>query len=178
MRRALSLLVTAVLVLIVLPVSADVSLSINATPRLAHVGDTVMINGTVAGSSTIAVYLFVTGTDLDPRGVTLENLNIPAGHGLFTTAPVRLSDGSWSYSWDTSVILGTLKPGNYTLYVLDTPVDHQRFVRAGYASTDIQFIPPEEPVTETPVDPFLPVLAVGITSVMACSSTFCPRKKD
>ena len=54
----------------------------------------------------IAVYLFITGPGLDTRGVTLENLNIAAGRGLFTTAPVNLSNGCWTYQWDTSVILG------------------------------------------------------------------------
>jgi hypothetical protein len=164
MRWACLLLVALALMLIAVPAAADVTLTINATPAQAQVGDTVTINGTVKGSPTIAVYLFVTGPELDPRGVTLENLNIPTGHGLFTTAPVRLSDGSWTYSWDTSVILGTLKPGKYTVYVLDTPVDRLRFVRAEYATTEIEFLPSDKPAADTPLDPLAPVLAVGLAA--------------
>jgi hypothetical protein len=57
-------------------------ITIMASPAQAHVGDTITLNGTVTGINTIAVYLFVTGPDLDPRGVSLENLNIAAGRGL------------------------------------------------------------------------------------------------
>jgi hypothetical protein len=161
MRRVCILFVTVAVLLIAAPAMADVSLTINATPQPAHIGDIVTINGTVKGSPTIAVYLFVTGPELDPRGVTLDNLNIPTGRGMFTTAPVQLSDGSWTYSWDTSVILGTLKPGKYTLYVLDSPTDRLRFVRADYATTEIEFLPSDTPMTETPLDPILAVVAVA-----------------
>jgi hypothetical protein len=177
MRWACTLLVVAAILLLSAPAAADVSLTINASPQQAHIGDIVTINGTVKGSPTIAVYLFVTGPELDPRGVTLDNLNIPTGHGLFTTAPVHLSDGSWTYSWDTSVILGTLKPGTYTLYVLDTPVDRLRFVRADYATTEIEFLPSDNPATDTPLDPMLPVLAVGLTVAgICCAGTLLNRK--
>jgi len=91
-------------------------------PQQVHIGDVVTLNGTITGITTIAVYLFVTGPELDERGVTLDNLNIPAGRGLFTTAPVNMNDGSWTYSWDTSVILGTLNPGTYTVYVESSPL--------------------------------------------------------
>jgi len=169
MRWAYLVLVTAMLLVMAAPVAAsDVTLTIHASPQTAHIGDTVTINGTVNGSPTIAVYLFVTGSGLDARGVTLDNLNIPTGRGMFTTAPVQLSDGTWTYSWDTSVILGTLNPGNYTLYVLDSPSDRLRFVKADYATTDIQFLPSENPMTETPLDPLLPVVAVGLVAIGVC----------
>jgi hypothetical protein len=99
MRWACLLIITAALLgVVITPVAASTLLTISASPQQAHIGDVVTINGTVSGITTIAVYLFVTGLDLDTRGVTLENLNIPAGRGLFTTAPVRLSDGSWTYT--------------------------------------------------------------------------------
>ena len=108
MRRAYLLLITAALLgLLIAPVGAATTLTISASPQQAHIGDVITINGTVSGIATIAVYLFVTGPDLDTRGVTLDNLNIPAGRGLFTTAPVRLSDGELDlylgyvgYSWN------------------------------------------------------------------------------
>ena len=167
MRRAFLLVLLTALLVIAVPVSGEVTLTANASPSVAHIGDVVTINGTVNGTPTIAVFLFVTGPHLDPRGVTLDNLNIPAGRGMFTTAPVHMSDGSWTYTWDTSIILGTLEPGKYTVYVVDTPVDRQRFIREEYATTEIEFLPSDKPVTETPLDPFLPVLAlctvIGIT---------------
>jgi hypothetical protein len=171
------LLLTAALLAIALPAAAEVSLTIHASPQQARIGDVVTLNGTVKGSSTIAVFLFVTGPGLDPRGVTLENLNIPAGHGLFTTAPVNVSDGSWTYSWDTSGIIGPLDPGTYTVYALETPVDRQRFDRTENATADIEFLPSGAPDAETPLDPLVPVLAVGLTVAGICFAGIV-RKKE
>ena len=161
------LLALSTLVALAVPASAAI-LTANATPAVAHIGDTITLSGTVRDSPTIAVFLFVTGPGLDPRGVTLENLNIPTGRGLFTTAPVHLANGSWSYTWDTSVVLGTLGPGKYTVYVLDDPIDRQRFVREEYATATIEFLPPVTPTREMPVDPVLPVAGIlgGLAAVL------------
>jgi hypothetical protein len=177
MRWACLLIITAALLgVVVTPVSA--SLTISASPQLAHIGDVVTINGTVLGITTIAVYLFVTGPDLDTRGVTLENLNIPAGRGLFTTAPVRLSDGSWTYTWDTSVILGEMTPGKYTVYVVSSPVDRLRNVNEEIATVDVAFLASEKPVAETPLNPALPVVAVGIVAFMVlCVSRMQEKRR-
>ncbi|MCK9630556.1 MAG: hypothetical protein M0R30_02840 [Methanoregula sp.] len=164
-RAPLLVLLAAVLVMAV-PVSGAVILTVNTSTSVANIGDTITLHGTVNGTPTIAVFLFVTGPDLDPRGVALDNLNIPAGRGMFTTAPVKLSDGTWTYVWDTSIILGPMKPGKYTVYVLDDPVDRQRFIKADYATADIEFLPSDKPVAETPFDPLLPVLALGVTGCM------------
>jgi multisubunit Na+/H+ antiporter MnhF subunit len=140
-----------------------VSLTLNASEKEAHVGDSITLSGTVTGIKTIAVYLFVIGPDLDNRGVTLDNLNIPAGHGLFTTAPVHMDDGTWSYTWDTAVILGNLKPGTYTIYVVSSPVDRLRFVKGEYTTTEIVFLPSEEPTSELPLGPCIPIVALVIS---------------
>lgn len=144
------------------PVAAATVLTISATPHQAHIGDVVTLNGTVSGITTIAVYLFVTGPDIDTRGVTLDNLNIPAGRGLFTTAPVQMTDGTWKYTWDTSVILGEMKPGKHTIYVVSSPIDRLRYVAGDFATVDVEFLPSDKPVAETPLDPAIPVIAVGI----------------
>ena len=157
---------TALLGVIVTPVAASTVLSISASPQQVHIGDVVSLNGTVSGITTIAVYLFVTGPDLDTRGVTLDNLNIPAGRGLFTTAPVQMSDGSWTYSWDTSVILGTMKPGKYTVYVESSPLDRLRYMSGDFATVDVEFLPSDKPVTETPLEPALPLIAVGFVAIL------------
>jgi len=148
------------------PVAAATVLTISATPHQVHIGDVVMLNGTVSGITTIAVYLFVIGPDLDTRGVTLDNLNIPAGRGLFTTAPVQLSDGSWTYTWDTSVILGEMKPGIYTVYVVSSPVDRLRYLSGDYATAEVEFLASDKPAAETPLGPAIPVIAVGVGAVL------------
>jgi hypothetical protein len=164
-RAYLLLITTALLGLLIAPVGAETILTISASPQQAHIGDVITINGTVSGIATIAVYLFVTGPDLDTRGVTLDNLNIPAGRGLFTTAPVRLSDGTWTYTWDTSVILGTMTPGKYTIYVVSSPVDRLRNVREDMATIDVEFLAPDKPAAETPIEPAVPIIALIIVGI-------------
>jgi hypothetical protein len=141
-------------------------MTIDAMPKDSRVGDTVTFSGTVTGINTIAVYLFVTGPALDPRGVTLDNLNIPTGRGLFTTAPVNMENGSWSYTWDTSVILGTLKPGNYTVHVVASPVERMRFNEGESASVGITFPPPLANQARAPIDPVLPMAACGVAGIL------------
>ena len=167
MRRAKPLFIfTAVLLCVFIPVAGAVTLTLNASENKAHVGDAITLSGTVTGIKTIAVYLFVIGPDLDNRGVTLDNLNIPAGRGLFTTAPVHMETGTWSYTWDTAVILGNLKPGTYTIYVVSSPVDRLRFVKGDYTTTEIVFLASEQPTNEVPLGPALPIVALVITGVV------------
>lgn len=167
MRRSYLLFILAAALLCALvPLAGAVTLTLNTSEKQAHIGDTITLSGTVTGMKTIAVYLFVTGPELDPRGVTLDNLNIPAGRGLFTTAPVHLENGTWSYTWDTAVILGDLKPGTYTIYVLGSPVDRQRFVKGEYTTTEIAFHPSDEPTNETPLGSALPVAALVIAGMV------------
>ena len=179
MSRVYMLLITAAFMgLLITPVGAATTLTISASPQQAHIGDVIKINGTVSGIATIAVYLFVTGPDLDTRGVTLDNLNIPAGRGLFTTAPVRLSDGSWTYTWDTSVILGTMTPGKYTIYVVSSPVDRLRNVREDMATVDVEFLAPDKPVTETPLEPAVPIIALIMVGILGFCVSRQPAKKS
>jgi hypothetical protein len=177
MRRAILLMVLLVSCMVCLPVAAAMGdvpppkpgITITANASEAHVGDTILLNGTVTGINTIAVYLFVTGPGLDPRGVSLENLNIAAGHGLFTTAPVHMDDGSWSYTWDTSVIVGTLKPGNYSVYVVGSPLDRLRSNPQETAVAQVSFAPSEIPEAETPLCPLVPATALAIAGILFCA---------
>ncbi len=166
MHRVWPLLLVAAVFALSVPVAGAVVMTIDATPQDPLVGDTVTLSGTVTGINTIAVYLFVTGPDLEAGGVTLDNLNIPAGRGLFTTAPVNMENGTWTYSWDTSVILGTLRPGNYTVHVVASPVARMRFNEGESASAGIRFHPPSRTGPETPLSPILPVAALGIAGVL------------
>lgn len=166
MHRSWLILLSAAMVILSAPVAGQTGLTIHAVPENPHVGDTVILSGTVSGINTIAVYLFVTGPGLDPRGATLENLNIATGHGLFTTAPVNMENGTWSYPWDTSVILGTLKPGHYTIHVVASPFKQIQTDEKESASVDVSFLPSTAPPSETPLDPLLPLAALGIVSVL------------
>jgi len=166
MHRLWPFLFVAAVLVLAAPVAGAVGVTIDTTPKDHHIGDTVTLFGTVTGINTIAVYLFVTGPGLDPRGVALDNLNIPAGRGLITTAPVNMVNGTWSYKWDTSVILGTLKPGNYTVHVVASPVERMRFNEGESASVGVTFLPPPETEPETPLDPVLPGVACGIAGML------------
>ncbi len=178
MRWVYLLVIAAVLtVVIASPVAAATVLTISATPHEAHIGDVVTLNGTVSGIATIAVYLFVIGPDLDTRGVTLDNLNIPAGRGLFTTAPVLMHDGTWTYTWDTSVILGEMRPGKYTVYVVSSPVDRLRYVSGDFATVDIEFLDSNRPSAETPLEPVLPVIAVGVVAALGLYMSWVRGKR-
>ena len=171
MRWCIPLVLALGILLCLMPSAGAISISINASPAEPHIGDTVMFRGNVTGIKTIAVYLFLAGQDLDPQGVTLDNLNIPAGRGLFTTAPVNLDDGNWKYEWDTSVILGELKPGKYTVYAVISPMDRLRFVPEERATAEIAFLPSDKPVTEVPLSPAVPVAAVFIAGLIGCCAT-------
>lgn len=175
MRWVCILLIAGAAALLI-PGASAANVTLAATPAVADIGDVITINGTISGISTIAVYLFVTGPGLDSRGVTLENLNIPAGRGLFTTAPVNLSDGSFSYRWDTSVILGTLQPGTYTIYVVSSPVDRLLYQKEDFATTTVEFQPEGPPPTGAPVDPVVPVAAVGTAAAVVWIAGMRKRK--
>jgi len=145
---------------------APPGLTIMASPSGTRIGDIITLNGTVTGIHTIAVYLFVTGPGLDPRGVALENLKIAAGRGLFTTAPVKMGDGTWTYEWDTSVIVGTLKPGNYSVYVVASPLDRLRSNPQETAVVQVSFAPAQTSSAQSPLPLMVPVAALVIAGIL------------
>jgi hypothetical protein len=168
MRWFIRLALVLALFMCAVPAASAISITLNATPTEAHIGDVITLNGTVSGIHTIAVYLFVTGPGLDPRGVTLDNFNIPAGRGLFTTSPVDMGTGNWQYKWDTSITLGEMRPGKYTVYVVSSPIDKQRFEEGDYAQTDIMLLPSKEPTTGIPLSPMTTVLALIAAGIIGC----------
>lgn len=177
MHRESFVTVPVLLAFLLVPCAGAVSMTINATPAQAHIGEVITLTGTITGVKTIAVYLFVTGPDLNMQGVTLENLNIPTGRGLFTTAPVNMADGSWKYVWDTAVILGNLKPGKYTIYVVSSPVDRLRFVAGEFATVEVEILP-KPPSNQTPVPLMLPLVAPVLVAAVLIPLQRKKREED
>lgn len=136
--------ILSLLVLALLTGAGTAGISIDATPRDAHIGDRIHINGTTDGKNLLAVFLFVTGPGLDRAGVTLENVNLKAGQGYFTSAFVN-PDGSFIYDWDTSFIAGNLVPGTYRIYVVNVPLNLERLTDTdsiAVCSTELTFRKP------------------------------------
>lgn len=139
MQGRLSLVFLAVLVsaLLIQGGSAD-HLTIGASPELSAIGERLVLNGSTDAKGTIAVFLLVSGPGLDKRGVCLENLNLPAGHGYFTSAYVN-PDGTWRYIWDTNYLAGRLIPGTYTVYVVNLPLGLPHSGSVSFAKTNVTF---------------------------------------
>jgi hypothetical protein len=159
--RELRILFLLALVLSVLLIQAGTAdhLTIGALPKLPAIGDRVVLSGTTDAKEIIAVFLFVAGPGLDRRGVCLENLNLPAGHGYFTSAHVN-PDGTWEYEWDTGYLAGRLMPGTYTLYVVNLPIGLPYSGTASYAETNITFTRMPDPGLAPDV---LPLCIAGIS---------------
>lgn len=149
------------LVLSVLLIQAGTAdhLTIGALPELPAIGDRVVLSGTTDAEDIIAVFLFVAGPGLDRRGVCLENLNLPAGHGYFTSAHVN-PDRTWNYEWDTGYLAGRLIPGTYTLYVVNLPIGLPNSETASYAETNITFTRMPDPGLAPDI---LPLCIAGIS---------------
>jgi hypothetical protein len=124
------------LILLFFPVCASAALSIAAVPENPSIGDRILISGTTSRNNTIAVYLLVTGPGLDPLGVTMENLNLPAGQGYFSSAHVG-PGGYWEYEWNTG------RPGTYTVHVVSVPVNMQHLARQDAAAVNLTFSAPD-----------------------------------
>jgi hypothetical protein len=134
-------------------------LTIGVHPELSAIGDRVVVSGTTNAKDIIAVYLLVAGPGLDQRGVCLENLNLPAGHGYFTSAYVN-QDGTWRYEWNTAYLAGRLVPGTYTLYVVNLPLGLPHSGSVSSAKTNITFTKMPNPGLGPD---FLPLCVAGIS---------------
>ncbi len=131
------------LFILFIPVCASAALTIGADPENPSIGDKVHLWGTTSRNNTIAVYLMVTGPGLDPLGVTMENLNLPAGQGYFSSAHVG-PGGDWEYEWNTGFMVGSLHPGTYTVHVVSVPVNMHHLASQDTAGVNITFCPPDD----------------------------------
>jgi hypothetical protein len=65
------------------------------------IGDTLPLSGLAPGADT--VYLYLTGPNLPPNGVKLDDISVAVITGVpstFVQVPVS-ADGRWEYSWNT-----------------------------------------------------------------------------
>jgi hypothetical protein len=85
------------------------------------IGETLPLSGSAPGADT--VYLFLTGPNLPPNGVRLDDISVPVITGIPSTF-VQVSvaaDDSWKYSWSTRTSGGVLDSGIYTVFVVTSP---------------------------------------------------------
>lgn len=86
------------------------------------IGDALPLSGYAPGADS--VYLFLTGPNLPPNGVKLDDISIPVITGNPSTFVEVAVDGNgyWEYTWYTRTKGGTLDAGTYTIYIVTTPV--------------------------------------------------------
>jgi hypothetical protein len=179
MKSITGVIVLLGLLLVFVPAAGAYNITFTNPPAEAKIGDMIDLKGNLQGISAIAIYLYVIGPGLDSHGVTLDNLRIPVGGGLFTTAPVRIVDGSWQYAWDTSLISGAMQPGYYSIYAVAAPIDHLRLRTSGepYASTTILFLPSANASpSQSPESPLIVFAALAIAGIGAGSCIL--KKRD
>jgi len=170
LRRYQGFLILLFILCTGIPACDASGVTIAVYPQVCQVGEQIVLSGTTTMEKTIAVYLFLIGPGLDPRGVTLENLNLPAGQGYFTSARVS-GDGSWEYEWNTGFIAGRLKPGMYTIYVINVPLGMDRRPAGDSSSVNITFI---EAQKTPPLGP--PYAAIAMVALAAAASV--ARKRE
>jgi hypothetical protein len=136
--------VIVILAFFYIPLCLADPLSISADPGVFSLGDRVELSGTTEARDIIAVYLLIVGPGLDARGVCLENLNLPAGQGYFTSARVK-PDGTWRYEWNTAYVAGNLQPGTYTVYVENVPLNLHRMGTSARAGTNLTMVRGDSP---------------------------------
>jgi hypothetical protein len=86
-----------------------------------YLGEKISLSG--SAPNTKKVFLFLTGPNLNPSGVKLDDIEIislTGNYGTFTEVDVR-EDGTWIYIWDTSKISKIRESGDYTIYLSSEP---------------------------------------------------------
>jgi len=108
------------------------SCAIAAGQTQAYVGSVVTLSGYSYTGNT--VYLFLTGPNLPPNGVALDNINRYADQGGATQVDVD-GDGHWVYQWNTGA--PGLDAGSYTIWVADGPADVSHLSAVDYTTISV-----------------------------------------
>ena len=100
-----------------------------------YIGEEITLSGTNTDNPN-AVYLFMTGPNLDANGVNLTDMGpVTSGdRGSFTTANVE-ADDTWSKKWNTAGL--PLDAGSYTIYAVSKDKDKSKLSDAKYATAAI-----------------------------------------
>ena len=126
--------------------SREISLSVNAKRQKVKItvelsddakagyfasGDKLKLEGTIenikyANPKIEAVYLYITGRNLNANGVSLDDKNAVVDGDVETFTQVESKDfnqetGEWEYLWENT---GEFEPGTYTIYVVTQPKGH------------------------------------------------------
>ncbi len=116
--------------------AAGIAVPCTADPRVATIGDSIYLNGSVMLVDT--VYLFVTGPGMPPGGARMDNSNAAVVTGdptTFTQVPVV--NDRWEYTWNTGRVSGGLAPGLCTVYVSTQPVSARDLSGVQYSDIEI-----------------------------------------
>lgn len=97
------------------------------------IGSEVALSGAAPGTNK--VYLFMTGPNLPSGGAKLSNPSVAATTDDPDTFVSRsVSDGRWSYKWQTS---GRLDAGTYTIFAVDRPANRFALSDASYSTYSV-----------------------------------------
>jgi hypothetical protein len=135
--------------------SANVTMNMSGSGNHA-LGDKIVLNGTCTNST--AVYLFLTGPNLE-NGERLD-MGGPVTDGdpaTFTEVLVEAND-TWEYRWDTSSLKAVIDPGIYAIYAEPEPRDYANL--AQHAVAGVVFAMPTvtaeaHPASIVPGDPLV-----------------------
>jgi hypothetical protein len=117
-----------------------------AAPIYAVQGEEIPLGGTATGSDV--VYLFLTGPNLPPEGISLVG-GTPVTTGVpgsFTRVDVN-TGGTWAYTWRTGSLGRVLSEGNYLIYTVEEPRARSDLDDTVYATQPVIFGAPVETVT-------------------------------
>jgi hypothetical protein len=106
--------------------------AIAAGQTQAYLGNVVTLSGYSYTGNT--VYLFLTGPNLPPNGVALDNINRLADQGGATRVDVE-GDGHWVYQWNTGA--PGLDAGSYMVWVADGPADVSHLSAVDYKTISV-----------------------------------------
>lgn len=126
-------------VIILVAVLALLSVSGATALTQTYIGNVVPLSGYSYSGDT--VYLFLTGPNLPPNGVALDNINRLADQGGATRVDVD-ADGHWTYKWYTGSTGGSLDAGAYTVWVTDRPSDRSRLSTTDYSTLSVSLSVP------------------------------------
>lgn len=149
---------------------ASDELTIKASSDVITIGDIVSIKGTVAGTDTKAVYIYLTGGDLPAKGTALIG---DIRNGRLPYEQRYLSGPSWDYSWDTGLIIGGLDQGTYTIYVSTDDSGVDKLKDGTYVSKEIEVI---DPSVATESSPGEILLVIGVLAGVFMMAKLSGRK--